>query len=594
MTDAELKWQHVAAILRGGNEDAIAQLFNGLSVPQTEGILRQLAGGLSPGLPVSPGVGDRQPTPEPRGPGTDRAAPVPSPSSAPRSSPLAATQTDTMFQSLLEAVPDGLVIVNREGAIVLVNRQTEHMFEYRREELFGQPVELLIPERLRERHVCHRQAYFASPQVRPMGARLALRGRRRGGQEFPVEISLSPVQTAEGAFVISTIRDVSEREQAKAQLGKAETRYRTLVEDIPAVTFLAALDEGNNELYVSPQIETLLGFSQKEWLENPILWYTQLHPDDRERWHVEFARTCATGEPFRSEYRFVARDGRVVWVLGEARMARDESGRALFLQGIAFDITAMKQAEAELKAVNQTLDQRVAERTRELARSNADLDDFAYVASHDLKEPLRTMWSFTDRLHRRLEGQLDPTNRDCIERVINGARRMERLIEDLYFFSKVGREGTPREIDCNRLVEQVREDLREAIQDSGAEVSAGPLPTVKGVDTQLLRLFQNLIHNAIKFRGDRPMQVHVSAARQDGEWLFRVRDTGIGIEPRDLGRLFKKIGQEARLHARSKYPGTGFGLAICKKIVERHGGRIWVESEPGQGSTFSFTLPAAP
>jgi light-regulated signal transduction histidine kinase (bacteriophytochrome) len=284
----------------------------------------------------------------------------------------------------------------------------------------------------------------------------------------------------------------------------------------------------------------------------------------------------------------------VVWVLGDAKLARDESGRALFLQGIAFDITAMKEAETELKALNQTLDQRVEERTRELARSNADLDDFAYVASHDLKEPLRTMWSYTERVRAELANLITARGADAIERVINGARRMERLIEDLYFFSKVGREGTARDIDCNRLVEQVREDLREAIQDSRAEVTAEPLPTVQGVDTQLLRLFQNLIHNAIKFRSDRPMRVHVSARREDGEWLFQVRDTGIGIEPRDLGRLFKKIGQEARLHSRSKYPGTGFGLAICKKIVERHGGRIWVESEPGQGSTFSFTLPVDP
>src|SRR5207302_766317 len=156
------------------------------------------------------------------------------------------------------------------------------------------------------------------------------------------------------------------------------------------------------------------------------------------------------------------------------------------------------------------------------------------------------------------------------------------------------REGKAEATDWNRLFEQVRENLREAIQESGAVVTAGPLPTLNGVETQLLRVLQNLVHNAIKFRGERPITVHVSAEREDGFWLFRVRDTGIGIEPDDLKRLFKKIGQEARLHARSKYPGTGFGLAICKKIVERHGGRIWVESEPDRGSTFCFTLPVVP
>src|SRR5438552_2845580 len=162
-----------------------------------------------------------------------------------------------------------------------------------------------------------------------------------------------------GLLVVSTIRDVSERRRAEAQLRKMEARYRTLVEGIPAVTFMAALDEGVNELYVSPQVEELLGFSQKEWLENPVLWYTQLHPEDRGRWHAEFARTCATAEPFRSVYRFLSRDGQLVWVHGEAQVVRDDDGRPLFLQGVAFDVTGIKQAEGELKALNQTLERRV-------------------------------------------------------------------------------------------------------------------------------------------------------------------------------------------------------------------------------------------
>src|SRR5262249_32797433 len=176
-----------------------------------------------------------------------------------------------------------------------------------------------------------------------------------------------------------------------ALLHKAEARYQSLVEEIPAVTFMAALDEGINELYVSPQIERLLGFTQQEWLEDPVLWYKQLHPDDRDRWHVEFAQTCATAKPFAAEYRFLTRTGDVVWVRGEAKVFRDAEGRPLFLQGVAFNITEMKRTEEELEKRVAERTAEAEERAQELARSNAALENFAVTAAHELKEPLRAM-----------------------------------------------------------------------------------------------------------------------------------------------------------------------------------------------------------
>jgi PAS domain S-box-containing protein len=498
---------------------------------------------------------------------------------------------------LLEAVPDALVLVDRDGLMVLVNSQAEKLFGYRRQELLGQPVEVLVPERFRTRHCQHRDGYFAAPRVRPMAAGLDLLGRRHDGREIPVEISLSPLETDVGVFVIASIRDLSERKRAEAQLRKAEARYRTLVEEIPAVTFLAALDEGINELYVSPQIEALLGFSQEEWLANPVLWYTQLHPADRDRWHVEFARTCSTGEPFRAEYRFLARDGRVVWVHAEAKLARDDAGRPLFLQGVAFDITALKQAEADLKALNQTLEQRVAERSalaehraQQLARSNAELEKFAYVASHDLREPLRTLKNYPKLLAQRYLGRLDTTADDFMQRIIAGADRMERLIDDLSKYSRVVRgERAFASSDCQLVFAAACANLQAAVEECGAQVTAEALPTVTANETELVLLFQNLIGNALKFRADRPVRVQVSARREGDHWLFSVSDNGIGIEAQYLKKVFE-LGE--RLHSKRLYPGTGFGLAICEKIVESHGGRIWVESEPGRGSTFHFTLPA--
>jgi PAS domain S-box-containing protein len=396
----------------------------------------------------------------------------------------------------------------------------------------------------------------------------------------------------------------ADRQQVETKLRLAEARYRTLVEQMPVVAFLAALDGGINELYVSPQIESLLGFSQKEWLEDPVLWYTQLHPADRERWHHEFALTCTTGTRFRSEYRFLARDGRVVWVHGEAQVVRDETGHPLFMQGIAYDITEKKDAEAALHQLNAELESRVKQRTselekantllarqtEELARSNAELEQFAYVASHDLQEPLRMVSSFTQLLAQRYRGKLDADADEFIGYVVEGAVRMQQLIRDLLSYSRVGRDdSTPAPTDCSAVFRSVCTNLRKAIEECDAQVSAEPLPTVAVHESELLQVLQNLIGNAIKFRRvDTAPRVHVAARVQGSEWLFGIRDNGIGIDSQHAERIFLVF---QRLHGRNKYPGTGIGLAICKKVVERHGGRIWVESEPGQGSTFYFTLP---
>jgi PAS domain S-box-containing protein len=387
----------------------------------------------------------------------------------------------------------------------------------------------------------------------------------------------------------------AEPQQVEAKLRLAEARYRMLVEQIPVVTFLAALDRGINELYVSPQIESLLGFSQKEWLENPVLWYTQLHPDDRDRWSLEFARFCASGERFRCEYRFLARDGGVVWVHGEAQLVRDEAGQPLFLQGIAYDITEKKQAEKVLQRLNSALGEAnaaLARQAEELARSNAELEQFAYVVSHDLQEPLRMVSSFTQLLSKRYQGKLGADADEFIGYVVEGAVRMQHLINDLLTCSRVGRTGKGlAPTDCASVFASALANLGMAIEECGAVVTADPLPTVLAEESQLLQVFQNLIANAIKFRkDDQPPQIHVGARRQGAEWLFWVQDNGIGIERQYGARIFLVF---QRLHSRRQYPGNGIGLAICKKVVECHGGRIWLESEPGQGSTFFFTLPVS-
>jgi light-regulated signal transduction histidine kinase (bacteriophytochrome) len=223
----------------------------------------------------------------------------------------------------------------------------------------------------------------------------------------------------------------------------------------------------------------------------------------------------------------------------------------------------------------------------DLARSNAELEQFAYVASHDLQEPLRMVASFTQLLGKRYRGQLDQDAHEFIDYAVDGAHRMQRLINDLLAYSRVGTRRISFEpIDCNVILRQARDNLGKALEESGAIIFQDSLPEVRGDEVQLIQLFQNLMANAIKFRGPEPPQIHVSAKHQSQEWVFAIRDNGIGIAPEHQERIFSIF---QRLHHRSEYPGTGIGLAICHKIVERHGGRIWVESR--EGSTFYFTLP---
>ena len=283
-------------------------------------------------------------------------------------------------------------------------------------------------------------------------------------------------------------------------------------------------------------------------------------------------------------------DGSVSWVSTTKQCLLGRQDEIIGTFGLSRDITARKTAEEAL-----------ATKAEELARSNRELEQFAYVASHDLQEPLRMIASYTQLLARRYEGRLDKDANEFISYAVEGATRMQTLINDLLSYSRLGTRGKPfSATDCNEVLARARENLKFAIQDAKATLTSSPLPTVIGDGSQLTQLLQNLISNAVKFRGATPPQVDISVELKPApgqspdaeprvcEWVFAVRDNGIGIEPQYFERIFVIF---QRLHTREQYPGTGIGLAICKKIVERHGGRIWVKSVPGEGATFFFTLP---
>jgi PAS domain S-box-containing protein len=279
------------------------------------------------------------------------------------------------------------------------------------------------------------------------------------------------------------------------------------------------------------------------------------------------------------EKRYVRQDGRVVWVLLHGSVVRDAAGAPRLFVSQVQDVTERKDAEAAL-----------ARQHVELARSNAELEQFAYVASHDLQEPLRAIASYTQLLADRYAPQLDDRARRYIRYAVQGAERMRALIEDVLALSRVGSQAQAfAPVALEAVLDAALQQLGPAIRESGATITRTPLPTVRGAAAQLAQLLQNLVANAIKFRRpDAAPAVHVSAHAEAGAWTISVRDDGIGIAPRFHDRVFAVF---KRLHTQDEYPGTGMGLAICKKVVERHGGRIWVESVPNEGATFRFTIP---
>ena len=352
------------------------------------------------------------------------------------------------YRALLEAAPDAMVVVNQAGVIVLVNVQAEKQFGYRRDELVGRKVKNIIPEGFAERLIADATRSTAEALAQQMGMGIALSGRRKDGTEFPIEIMLSPLESAEGTLVTAAVRNISAR----------------------------------------------------------------------------------------------------------------------------------KKSEQELAVANQILEER-----------NLELKQFAYIASHDLQSPLRGITGFVQLLQQKYQGELDEQAQDWIRRTVLAVARMQALIRDLLSYSRVdARSGPFTRIPFLDIVNDALALLESSIHDSGGQVACGKLPVVMGDRSQLVQLMQNLISNGLNYRSDKPPHIDISAKRSRKDWVFSVHDNGVGIDPKHHEQIFEIFN---RLHNQKGLPGTGIGLAVCRRVVNRHGGKIWVKSEPGHGSTFHFTIP---
>jgi len=476
--------------------------------------------------------------------------------------------SELSFQLIVESSPNAIVLVNKEGKMAYINSQTEKLFGYTRNELIGNSVEKLIPERYCKHHSGFVDMFFKTPTVRSMGAGRELFAIRKDHTEFPIEIGLNPLVTVDGTLVLASIIDISERK-------RAEERFRLVVESAPNAMLLVN-DNGFITL-VNNQTEKLFGYDRSELIGNRLEMliperFKHIHPGHR---NLFFQKPQTRAMGVGRELFGLRKDGTEVEV--EIGLNPIETVEGLMVLASIIDITERKIQENFLK------------KQVELETKNKELEQFAYIASHDLQAPLRTVLNYMQVFEEDYLPLLDDSARMYIQRVNIAIERMHILIKALLDFSRIGQDRQLQTVDCKKIIADVLSDIETTINISGAVIEVGELPTMNLYEVEMRQLFQNLLTNAIKFsKKDVRPNIKIWSEKINDKWKFSVSDNGIGIAPIYFERIFFIF---QRLESVGKYEGNGIGLANCKKIVELHKGEIHVESELGVGSTFSFTLP---
>jgi PAS domain S-box-containing protein len=470
---------------------------------------------------------------------------------------------------------DPIIVIDNDGTIREFNSAAEQVFVCRRNNAIGTPAALLFHHSSRERFQKNVDRFQSKDDEGSMVGRIVeMRCLRKNGERFLAEMALQPIPFEDVGRLVIFLRDITERKQAELALKDSQRLYASLVENLP----LCVIRKGREGHFtfanrafcemVGRPLEALIGKTDFD-----------LYPCElAEKYRRDDAQVCETGKSIETTESNLASDGTEHHVYVVKTPVHDSSDKVIGTQILFMDITARVRAEQALRRT-----------AAELEQSNIELQQFAYIASHDLRAPLRGISGFAHFLQQDYQGKIDATADEYLDQIVTGAQRMQQLINDLLAYSRVESRSRPFvPVNLAEMFDDAVDLLRAEIEDAGGQVTRGELPTVLGDRAQLSQLLQNLIGNGLKYHDDAPPLVQVTAERNESGWKLAVRDNGIGIEAKHHERIFEIF---LRLHTNDKYPGTGIGLAVCRRIVLRHGGRLWVESQIGHGSTFYFTLP---